>query len=390
MKSITTLILSIFVTLSFAQVSTSKLKAVPIIENRTYQLDGNAFIVFGQSRVIIPIELPENTKEWYYIFSSFSDKEVARSNSATIDLLGQLSLIIDQTGTTADAISFLFSPSGSSNCNVYLFPGYSDAKNFLNKTDQELFPSGNWQYRVHGSILAATQGKEVINDVDAGTYYLGIQAGTSPVIVKIEVAAIVDEINTDMTSWSADMTNMITDIVKNELIKAEVSELIATELAVCITDNITKNYTPIVFFDFAESVINKIVDEYYTLCSNKIDGTETEEQKKALTYGNLGWEHYQNGNIDKAIDYSKKALELHKDLGWVQTNLGLFYFIKGDDVTATDFYIDAIIDLKADKLRGKGYLKAAIDDITNAHNKYPEMKGYEAVLAELKREYDNF
>ena len=273
---------------------------------------------------------------------------------------------------------------------MYLFPSYSDSKNFLHKTDQDIFATESWHYRTQGSIQAGMQGKQRIKDLNDGTYYLGIQAGTSPVIVKIEVVAIVDESTTDMTIWSDEMRDLITELVRDDLIESEIPELAAIEIADCTTDKITNDYSPAVFFDFSEDVLNKIIGEYYVVCAEKIDGTETEEQKKAITYGNLAWDHYENGNLDKAIEYSKKSLELHKDLGWVQTNLGLFYFIKGDDVTATDYYIEAIFDLKNDKLGGKDYLKAAIDDINNARKKYSEMKGYEAVLDELKREYDGF
>lgn len=367
----------------------SQVTAVPIIENRTYQLDGGTFIVFGQSRVTIPIELPDNTVEWYYVFSSFSDKEVVKSNNATIDLLSQLSLIIDQTGTTANALSALLAPSGSSNCNVYLFPGYSDSKNFLNKTDQDIFATESWQYMVQGTIQAGMQGKQRIKDVQDGTYYLGIKAGTSPVIVKIEVVAIVGEPTLE-SEWPKETVDVITKTIYDLLVKENVSELKANELASCTVESITKDYSSTVFFGFTEAVMDKLFEEYYITCVEKSGGTETEEQKKGATYGNLGWQHYENGNLDKAIEYSKKALELNKEMGWVQTNLGLFYFIKGDDLTATDYYIEAILGLKNDQINGKNYLKAAIDDINDAVKKYPEMKGYEAVLDELQREYDGF
>ena len=367
----------------------SQVTAVPIIENRTYQLDGGTFIVFGQSRVTIPIELPENTVEWYYVFSSFSDKEVVKSNNATIGLLSQLSLIIDQTGTTANALSALLAPSGSSNCNVYLFPSYTDSKNFLNKTDQDIFTTATWHYRVQGSIEAGMQGKQRIKDVQDGIYYLGIKAGTSPVIVKIEVVAIVGEPTLE-SEWSQETVDVITNAIYQLLVEDNVSELKANELANCTVESIKKDYSSTVFFGFTEAVMDKLFEEYYIACVEKSGGTETEEQKKGATYGNLGWQHYENGNLDKAIEYSKKALELNKDMGWVQSNLGLFYFIKGDDLTATDYYIEAILDLKNDQINGKNYLKAAIDDINTAHTKYPEMKGYEAILDELQREYDGF
>jgi tetratricopeptide (TPR) repeat protein len=388
MKLILTLFTLFLTTVSFAQITTKSISAVPLIEDRVYELDGG-FFVLGTSRVLIPIDLPENTLEWYYVFTSYSNEDLVSSNAAGINLLSQLSRIIDQSGTTAEALSFLLAPTGSSASNVYLFTDHTNAINFVNKTDQDIFPT-YWSARLQGTIKSATQGKQRITETSNSRYYIGIQAGTSPVIVHIEIVAIVDESTTDMTVWSAEMHDLIKDIVKDELIESEIPELAAIEMADCTIDKITKDYTPAVFFDFSEDVLNKIIGEYYKVCAEKIDGAETEEQKKGITYGNLAWDHYENGNLDKAIEYSKKALELHKDLGWVQTNLGLFYLIKGDDATATDYYIEAIFDLKNDKLGGKDYLKAAMDDINNARKKYPEMKGYEAILDELKREYEGF
>ncbi|MNY14535.1 hypothetical protein D3C86_1477150 [compost metagenome] len=94
--------------------------------------------------------------------------------------------------------------------------------------------------------------------------------------------------------------------------------------------------------------------------------------------------------MEKAIEYSLKALELHPDLGFVHSNLGLFNLIKGNHDKANDFYIEAIMNFKDEKLSCKKYLKAAIEDIHVAEKKYEEMTGYEAILKELQREFENW
>src|SRR5258706_14551657 len=100
------------------QTSKKKLSIFPLIEKRVYELDGGKFIVTGQSRVRIKVDLPPNTLEWYYIFTSYSDKQAVEDKKESINLASQLTRVIDQTGTTASAFSVLFTPSGSNACSV--------------------------------------------------------------------------------------------------------------------------------------------------------------------------------------------------------------------------------------------------------------------------------
>lgn len=296
-----------------AQVKTVSYKVVPLVENRQYELDGG-IIVLNTSRVIIPVNLPENTVEWYYMFASYADEDVLQKGTTGINLASQLSLALDQTGFTSGLIAGLITPNGSSSSNIYVFGDRSNAVNFVNKTDQKLFPE-YWSYYSQVSISSTTHGKQMIGFSPKEQFYIGIQAGPSPVLVDVEIVAIV-----------------------------------------------------------------AIIDE----------SVETKEYKMATTYGNLGWQFYEEGNLEKAIEYSLKALELDSDLGYVHANLGLFNFIKGNHNQANEFYIKAITIFKSDKLSGRRYLKAAIEDIHVAKKKYLEMTGYEAILNELQRELDNW
>ena len=108
-----------------------------------------------------------------------------------------------------------------------------------------------------------------------------------------------------------------------------------------------------------------------------------------MTFGNLGWKSYENGDLEKAIEYSKKALTFDNSLGFVKANLGLFSLIKGEESSAMDFYVDAITDINKNKLTAKKYLLAVLDDINQASKKYSNFRGYQAISDlindELKR-----
>ncbi|MBK9477799.1 MAG: tetratricopeptide repeat protein [Bacteroidetes bacterium] len=176
-----------------AQTTKTKLTVVPLVENKIIELDGGIILVTGQSRVILRIELPVNTVSWYYIFSSYSNQEAMENNAGTINLVSQLTRVIDATGSTAKIASSLLAPSGSGACSVYLFENSENANKFYNKNEQSLL-SDTWSYIELGSNESSTQGKGVINGIIDGVRYLGIKSMNSPVIVTIEVAAIVEEV----------------------------------------------------------------------------------------------------------------------------------------------------------------------------------------------------
>jgi tetratricopeptide (TPR) repeat protein len=217
-----------------AQVKTVSYKVLPLVENRQYELDGG-ILVLNTSRVIIPVSLPENTIAWYYMFASYSNEDVLKKRTTELNLASQLSLALDKTGLTSGLVSALLTPNGSSCSNIYVFGDRYNADNFVNKTDQLLFPE-YWNYYSQVSIKSATHGKQMIGFSPKEQFYIGIQAGPSPVVVDVEIVAIIDE--------------SITDV-------------------------------------------------------------ETKDYKVAITYGNLGWQYYEEGDLEKAIEYSLKALELH-------------------------------------------------------------------------------
>jgi tetratricopeptide (TPR) repeat protein len=386
-----TLILLFLISISWivnAQNSTNTLKVVPIVENRIHDLDGG-LIVTRPSRVIIPITLPKNTIEWYYVFSSYSNTQAVEAKNNQISLVSQLTRIIDETGTTASALSYLLAPSGSSASNVYLFKDYNNAWNFENKTDQDLFPV-YWYVRSDYSIKSATQGKQRVDLTNEEKYYLGIQAGNSPVIVKIEVVAIVDESTELSNGWTTSIKTKVKDIVKEALVTNEVPIQQAEELSECILRSIIKEYPQDVFLSLTEQAATSLLDRFSKDCyKQEIGVDQTDEQKKANYYGNLGWRYFESGDIEKALEYSLKALELQKNLGYVQANLGLFYLLKEDELKANDYYADAIINFKKDKIAGKPSLKAAIDDINASRTKFKSPE-FETVLRQLNEEYKNW
>lgn len=76
----------------------------------------------------------------------------------------------------------------------------------------------------------------------------------------------------------------------------------------------------------------------------------------------------------------------------MKDNLGLCFLIKGEELTATEFYIEDITEFKKMKstVLAKKYLDATIDDIDKAKRKYPGIKGIEDVRDLLRIEIKNY
>ncbi len=374
---------------TFGQTTKIIRKVVPIQEKLVFQLDGGAAtFINGTSRVYLEFELPENTIEWYYVFSSQSDAERTAYARNNINLVAQLTHFIDPTGFSSIGVASLLAPSGSEQCNIYLLPSREDAHKFYTKTDQSIFDE-SWHYYGGNSILAATDGKKKITDLTTKKCYIGIQNPSinSTINVVIEVAAIVEEEVTDLSEWSVERKESIYDYYKELLISSAIKESAADEIATCMLNQLVGSYSPDDFSNLSETEIKKIYVALAEDCLTTFQGgAKTDEQKKGATVGSMGWSAYENGDIEKAITLSKKALTYDNSLGWVHGNLGLFYIIQGDELTSLDYYLDAIQFVKKDQLNAKRTFEELIKDIENAKLKYPEMKGYQEILEQLSKE----
>lgn len=375
--------------ITYCQTIKTVRKIVPIQEKSTYSLDGGvSSTINGQSRVVIEFYLPANTVEWYYIFSSQSNNDAVEDAANRLNLVSQLTRLIDPTGVSASTASSLLAPSGSKQCNIYLLPSEDDANKFYNKTDQSLFDD-SWRYNREYSIEAAYEGKKMINGLIYDKCYIGIQNPSlnSSINIAIEIAAIVEEEIADLSEWSSETKEIVFNTCKENLMYNDYNESAATEIASCILQKLINNYTPNDFASLSESESETIEISLEEECIIELQGGEkTEEQEKGFTLGGMGWKAYENGDIEKAIMLSKRALEYDNYIGWVYGNLGLLALIKGDEMAAIDYYVNAIKFVSKDRLNAKETFAELIKDIENAILKYPEIKGYNEILEQLKEE----
>lgn len=163
-------------------------KVVQVMTPQTFYLNGGTRATFGgKSRTWFNIQLPPNTVEWYYSFSTSKGE----NSNVSIELVSQLANLIDPTGLTAIASSSILTPTGAGVCDIYLM-NRQNADAFIEKVDNL---GGSFSYMVTGSRQNYKNGTVQINDILNGNWCLGFKnpSASEGIAITFEVAAIVEE-----------------------------------------------------------------------------------------------------------------------------------------------------------------------------------------------------
>ena len=190
MKQLYTLLLLLFFFgTSQAQTIVRERKTVQVYSPQTFYLNGGNRATFGgKSRVWYNIQLPENTVEWYYSFTTTKGQDPTES----IQLMSQLTRMVDPTGFSAIATNAILTPSGAAVCDLYLMDR-PNADKFLEKVDNW---GGSYNYLVNGSRLNYKEGTVQVKDAVSGSYCLGFKnpSAVQGITITFEVVAIVEEV----------------------------------------------------------------------------------------------------------------------------------------------------------------------------------------------------
>ena len=165
-----------------------KREAHQLIENRAYYLNGGLNASFGgNSRTFIKIDLPPNTVEWYYTFSTTQGKSGTKNLTLAIQLVSMLN---DPTGLSSKALSSFDVPSGEASTDIYLLDN-NNLKGFREKYDQN---GGTFNFITEGTVQNLKQAIVKVDDVKSGTWYLGLRnpSTTTGLNINIEVVAITE------------------------------------------------------------------------------------------------------------------------------------------------------------------------------------------------------
>jgi hypothetical protein len=174
-----------------------KYKPVSVVEPTALRVNSasNATFSGGKSRVLVPVNMPSGTVEWYYRFSASRNQEDIDHVRKNFQLFGELAqLFLTSSGfgvVSGQAVKIgveqLSMPPGSNHCDVFLLD-YNNISGFEAKTD-------SWKYILEGSRENLKSGNVKIDCCKQGQYYLGIRNPDlyDGINVSIEVIAVTME-----------------------------------------------------------------------------------------------------------------------------------------------------------------------------------------------------
>jgi hypothetical protein len=144
-------------------------KAIAILSpEKSYVNSGsNAIFKDGKSRIIFPLQFPENTVEWYYKFAASRDDKEIDETKNSLNLVGELTTIVGGLSGKAlnVAIDQLTQPPGSNYCDIYL----------LNQDNMNLFEAKKpCQSILDGTRENLKSGVVQVKCCMDKDYYLGI------------------------------------------------------------------------------------------------------------------------------------------------------------------------------------------------------------------------
>jgi hypothetical protein len=169
----------------FSQRYEKRLKAVSLYDEQTFYLNGGTRAAFGgKSRAAYKIELPKNTVTWYYSVT-VTQKE---NNPGPINLLSQLTRILDQTGVTAVATNAILTPTGSGVCDAYLI-GNNYIQSFLAKGEFS-YDMNNSRENYRNGTIKIDMKPHYVRD-----FYIGFKnpSLSQGVTINFSAVALVDE-----------------------------------------------------------------------------------------------------------------------------------------------------------------------------------------------------
>ncbi|WP_417443161.1 hypothetical protein [Joostella sp.] len=175
----------------------TELKEVSKLTTETIQKEqfylnskSNKLVKGGKDRVVFPVYLPENTREWFYVLTADRDKEAINKTVGTFSLASELSKYLDtEVSSISSAVTNLQAPPGAHICDVYL----------LNKEQAMLFRNNeDFTFSLDGTRENYKSGIIQVKEVPKEKYFIGIKNPDNlyGIHIGIEVVAIVETTET--------------------------------------------------------------------------------------------------------------------------------------------------------------------------------------------------
>ncbi len=158
----------------------------------------NAFIKGGKNRIVFPVNLPQGTQEWYYVFTASRNEEDIKGTLASFDLASQLTTYIDDNSTLKKSVRSLSPPPGANICDIYVLKTDKNAMKFKGKEDfdylfdasRENFKSGIVKVSGNAKSYLGIRNPDNLYGIHIGIEIMAIVAKTEKVKETIQIPII--------------------------------------------------------------------------------------------------------------------------------------------------------------------------------------------------------
>ena len=266
MKKRLILLLLIIYNITFSQTQSKTKKVVQLIESQDIYIN-SATNIGGKTRTYYKIDLPDNTIEWYYSFTT-----TANPNNSGMKLLQQVSSLISANPLVNIAVSSISVESGVYPIDIFLF-NKKGLDEFLKKDFFGSYEYSRPSHYTEGTSLNTKQGKIKINDIIRGTVFIGLRNPSinTGVNVKIEVVAIVEETIIDNSKWSKETKQKLYDLAINSILNTSLNNSQKEEYAYLMVSKITEKYVPDDFDQLAEFEIKNLLKKIMSECDKELN-----------------------------------------------------------------------------------------------------------------------
>jgi len=316
MKQFFTISILAFLTVpTIGQTVHRELQVVQVITPQTFYLNSVARAKFdGKAKTCLNIQLPPNTVEWYYSFTTSTND----NPKVSLDLFPQLTKLCNPTGATNIAANAILTPSGSAVCNIYL----------MDKQHGNLFMTNDIinpdMYNANASRQNFKNGTVQIRDVLAGDWCLCFKNSnlTEGLTIIVEVVAIVS-VQVYEDKWTLDNLNKIYNYC---LGRFTVKNAEVEQICKCVKDKMLNNYKPIAFYQLSESSRNAQIQNEISNCTVETGNSSVVDKEKKIKEL---YEQYRGQNITKDYEAQEQTLieliqygvtnsDMYNSLGWAQ------------------------------------------------------------------------
>lgn len=260
---------------SFSQYTKTTLDTKTIVKERSIYLNGGMRASLGgKSRIVIPVDLPKNTVEWFYSFSTKKGTSGIKNLNLALQLVP---LLADYTGIASNLTSELTVPKGSTSIDIYLL-NQKNTNPFLQKWDNN---GGGFSYYQAGTVENTMNAVVNIKTIANGHWYLGLRNPSTldGVSITIEVVAIVKNI-VYIDKWKKENISKLKAKCINQF---NTNGLGKNKVCDCLVKNITTAYKPSEWYDLPIKtkliIFNSKLNECFTK-TNNIDLKNEEIQYK--------------------------------------------------------------------------------------------------------------